>query len=68
MLPQEWGTYWPVDPDPADTLAEREQARESHLHRLGNLTLASPGMNSSLSNREWNVKRDGQALGRECDP
>ncbi|MDQ3091405.1 MAG: DUF262 domain-containing protein [Actinomycetota bacterium] len=59
MLPQEWGTYWPVDPDPADTLAEREQARESHLHRLGNLTLVSPGMNSSLSNREWNVKRDG---------
>lgn len=58
ILPQEWGPYWPVSPTPSETLIEREQARESHVHRLGNLTLVSPGMNPALSNREWENKRE----------
>jgi hypothetical protein len=58
ILPQDWGPFWPVDADPNGTLAEREQARESHVHRLGNLTLVSPSMNPALSNREWESKRE----------
>lgn len=58
ILPQDWEPFWPVDADPNGTLAEREQARESHVHRLGNLTLVSPRMNPALSNREWESKRE----------
>ncbi len=57
ILPQDWWPYWPVDAEPLDSLGEREQARESHVHRLGNLTLVSPSMNPALSNREWEKKR-----------
>ena len=57
LLPQEWDQYWPVPREPDDTLAEREQARASHVHRLGNLTLVSPSMNPAISNREWEHKR-----------
>ena len=57
MLPQSWGEYWPVAPEPAESLADREQDRNNHVHRLGNLTLVSPSMNKSLSHREWSVKR-----------
>jgi hypothetical protein len=58
MLPQDWRPHWPVDAELADSLGEREQARESHVHRLGNLTLVSPSMNPALSNREWKKKRE----------
>ncbi len=58
ILPQEWGPHWPVTRDPAETLAERDQARESHVHRFGNLTLVSSSMNPALSNREWDIKRE----------
>lgn len=58
MLPQKWRAHWPVDPEPTDTLAEREQARQTHVDRLGNLTLVSPSMNSAMSNREWDIKRE----------
>ena len=57
LLPQEWDQYWSVASEPDDTLAEREQARASHVHRLGNLTLVSPSMNPAISNREWEHKR-----------
>jgi hypothetical protein len=58
MLPQEWGTHWPVGPEPEDSRPEREQNREAHVHRLGNLTLVSPTMNSAMSNRAWAIKRE----------
>jgi len=58
ILPQDWGKHWPVDPSPPETLVEREQTREAHVHRLGNLTLVSPSMNSALSNREWENKKE----------
>lgn len=58
IMPQDWHEHWPVSSEPADTLVEREQSREAHLHRLGNLTLVSPSMNPALSNREWETKRE----------
>ena len=47
LLPQKWGTHWPV----ADLAAEVE--RDAHVHRLGNLTLVTGALNSAVSNGPW---------------
>lgn len=47
LLPQSWRANWPVD-DPA-----HEAERENHVHRLGNLTLLTTSLNSSVSNSAW---------------
>ena len=47
LLPQSWRANWPVD-DPA-----QEAERENHVHRLGNLTLLTTSLNSSVSNSSW---------------
>ena len=58
-LPQEWHQYWPVPLDAADP-ETAAQEREERVHRLGNLTLVTQKLNSSLSNAAWPTKR--QAL------
>jgi hypothetical protein len=57
LLPQDWAQYWPIASEPEEAMGEREQDRAAHVHRLGNLTLVSPSMNPSISNREWVHKR-----------
>lgn len=52
VLPQKWETHWPVG-----TL-EGQLDRGAHVHRLGNLTLLTRGLNSAVSNGPWDVKRD----------
>jgi hypothetical protein len=47
ILPQQWQSHWPVD-----DLAAR-LARDDHVHRLGNLTLLTRGLNSKVSNGPW---------------
>lgn len=49
LLPQAWRATWPVPP--GDLAAEIE--RDAHVHRLGNLTLLTNRLNSSVSNRAW---------------
>ncbi|HEY0018007.1 MAG TPA: DUF262 domain-containing HNH endonuclease family protein [Longimicrobium sp.] len=59
IIPRGWKEFWPVM---AENEAERmrlEQQRESHVHRIGNLTLVSSLLNPSLSNNPWEAKRDG---------
>lgn len=63
LLPQGWEEHWPLsDPTP-----EARDNRNDHLHRLGNLTLTTGPLNSSLSNAPWhspdaaNDKRRGLA-------
>ena len=58
LLPQSWRDHWPLagDSDPVQAEAERT----ARIDRLGNLTLVSGALNSSLSNSEWTKKR--QAL------
>lgn len=51
ILPQSWEEHWPLDPVAIDSQAWRE----SHLHRLGNLTLTTGELNSSLSNGAWSA-------------
>jgi len=47
LLPQQWQTNWGVE-----TL-EEQISREKHVHRLGNLTLATQALNSGASNLGW---------------
>ena len=51
ILPQSWESHWPLDQSAEDPVAWREQ----HLHRLGNLTLTTGELNSSLRNSAWNA-------------
>ncbi|MCE0539882.1 DUF262 domain-containing protein [Kineosporia rhizophila] len=47
LLPRSWKKNWPVP----DLAAEIDRA--AHVHRLGNLTLLTTGLNSSVSNSPW---------------
>lgn len=49
VLPRSWEEHWPLDESVEDPRAWRDQ----HLHRLGNLTLTTGELNSSLRNGPW---------------
>jgi alkylated DNA nucleotide flippase Atl1 len=51
VLPQKWQEQWPVEG------LEAEIDRSEHVHRLGNLTLLTKSLNSSVSNGPWEGKR-----------
>jgi hypothetical protein len=50
-LPQSWEEHWPLLP--GDDMEQLRLDRESHVHRLGNLTLVTQPLNASLSNISW---------------
>lgn len=52
ILPQQWRRNWTV------ATAQEEIDRDEHVHRLGNLTLLTTQLNSSVSNRPWSGKRE----------
>lgn len=54
VLPQRWELNWPLGQEATE---EDQQVRLDAVHRLGNLTLATKRLNSSLSNRPWVDKR-----------
>jgi hypothetical protein len=56
LLPQSWVENWPLPPDPDDARRVREQ-RDRLLHTIGNLTLVTGALNSSMSNAAWPTKR-----------
>lgn len=48
LIPQKWSQYYPLPTDrPAE---EAEQRRDVAVHKLGNLTLTTTKLNSSISN------------------
>ncbi|WP_081795283.1 GmrSD restriction endonuclease domain-containing protein [Nocardioides sp. URHA0020] len=51
ILPQAWEANWPVEGLAAST------ERAERVHRLGNLTLLTTSLNSSVSNSSWETKR-----------
>jgi hypothetical protein len=53
-MPQQWREHWPLDGDD-------EESRDAKVHLLGNLTLTSGPLNSSLSNATWATKRPALA-------
>jgi hypothetical protein len=61
LMPQAWGENWPLAPgEPGTSEEELEQAadaRNAHLHRLGNLTIVASPLNPAMSNAEWTSKR-----------
>lgn len=55
LMPQSWkGSWSPPDADDQET-AERE--RSKLVHSIGNLTLTTHSLNSSMSNAPWEDKR-----------
>jgi hypothetical protein len=54
IMPREWARNWPLPDGDHEALTER---RNSCLNLLGNLTLVTGNLNSSLSNQAWTEKR-----------
>jgi len=61
VLPQAWGSGWPL-PDGSAlthvTLDARAQQRNQRLNTLGNLTLVTGRLNSSLGNADFDAKKE----------
>ena len=54
LMPQKWETHWS-----ANLTLEQKEKREKLIQTIGNLSLLSDKLNSSLQNREWSVKIHG---------
>lgn len=61
VMPQSWTKYWP--PTTEATEAEREQ----RIHTMGNLTLLTKKLNSTVSNGPWKGKHGKAAHLQEKD-
>lgn len=62
ILPQNWIAFWPL-PNGENGLSEEERVdatekRNAALHTIGNLTILTPELNSSLSNNSWEEKQE----------
>lgn len=57
LMPQSWHEHWPLPTDRTAAEAEEER-RDGLLHTIGNLTLITGKLNSSLSNAAWRRKRE----------
>ncbi len=61
FLPQQWETYWKLDPvegESSEDLLARKQRRNTLLHTFGNLTLLTTSLNPAVSNGRFKAKRD----------
>lgn len=58
IMPRGWRGHWP-DPEPTGGPEEPDERRNRLLDSLGNLTLVTQPLNSSLSNGPWGDKRKG---------
>ena len=55
LLPRDWEQHYPL---PADEAVDTAEARRNNvLHQLGNLTLTTQSLNSSIRNGPWQAKR-----------
>jgi hypothetical protein len=60
VMPQSWEEKWPLSRDLVGEEREAaEAARNERIHRLGNLTIVTQPLNSSLSNSPWASKQKG---------
>ncbi|MGW6460259.1 DUF262 domain-containing protein [Streptomyces sp. NPDC055078] len=57
LLPQAWEEHWPLPEGGGRGSAEAHERRQSLLHTVGNLTLLTGRLNTSVSNGPWEHKR-----------
>ena len=59
-MPQGWNdTSWPLHPEGDETVDDAASRRNGAIHTIGNLTLLTQSLNSSVSNGPWVTKRQG---------
>lgn len=60
LLPQHWGTHWPLEPEAEesahDFIARRER-RDSLLQTFGNLSILTESLNPAVSNGSFGAKK-----------
>ena len=56
IMPRQWRECW-ADPSHMEDVAEAKRLRDELIHTIGNLTLVTQPLNSTLSNDPWNDKR-----------
>jgi hypothetical protein len=56
VMPQEWRKHWPLPVDSSPD--ELEINRNRLVHTIGNLTLLTNKLNPSVSNSDWNTKKN----------
>jgi hypothetical protein len=61
LMPQSWLKHWPLPTEGS------EQERDARIHRLGNLTLLTEKLNSTVSNSPWLGDRGKAAHLQEKD-
>lgn len=55
-MPQSWSGQWPLPTGNEPLRAELDRNRL--IHTIGNLTLATSSLNSTMSNHSWEDKRE----------
>lgn len=58
VMPQKWRTNWPVEADSEEARHGLSVKRDQAVQRIGNLTLLTTALNSSVSNSAWATKRE----------
>jgi Protein of unknown function (DUF1524) len=63
IMPQKWREHWPLDPTPDIAEGEidvdligRQSTRDGRINSMGNLTLLTQSLNSSISNGSFSIK------------
>lgn len=57
LLPQSWQEHWPLDVTEPEMRREAIERREHLLQTIGNLTLLTQKLNSSVSKSAWTLKK-----------
>ena len=55
IMPKDWKAFWPLEEDSKEAL----DSRTYHIGLLGNKTLLAKGLNKSIKNREYSIKKTG---------
>ena len=57
IMPQRWETNWPLPPNTPNR-TEAEIIRNEAIETIGNITLITNSLNSSISNNPWEERRE----------
>jgi len=57
LMPQNWQEHWPINETDTIKLISLTEKRNQLIHTIGNLTLVTQRLNSSIVNRDWDTKK-----------